>query len=182
MEKIKNPYFSVELNGDAIVGLKERLKSALKARGVPCEDASASAHVSIAYTEGDAPVQELERIASEITHRTKEGFKLPTRGLEIFEGLSTPFDYLVLSLEAEGAFRRALDVVEGRLSTRRFQGGFKSHVSLLRFKKGALAQMKALCEQLTGECPCLMGERICVYDTNRERFLSLPLANPSLVA
>jgi hypothetical protein len=172
---IQNPYISIALKGERLSGFSCGLQDALKSQGVECESASASAHVSIAYTEGSASYQAIQDIASEIAC---EGFAVRASKFEILEGQSSPYDYLVLSIDADGAFRQAVEIVEGRLATRRFEGGFKSHVSLLKFRKGTLvsAWAQAFVRELNasqgaafalGRRLHFEGESVCVYDLDR---------------
>jgi hypothetical protein len=103
----------------------------------------------------------------------------------------------VLSLEPDGVFRQAVDVVEDCLCTRRFVGGFKSHVSLLKIKKGFLAHLRAFCKTRDKSLKALLagkaaaqgaeslhveGECLCVYDKNRECLLQVPFSKTAMVA
>jgi hypothetical protein len=142
-------------------------------------------HVSIAYAEGSAPLNELKGIASEIATRD---FSLGVRGLEVLQGETTPYDYLVLSLDGGMAFQSAVSRVEKRLSTRQFTGGFKTHVSLFKFTKGILKPevARSLCARLASrlklERLTVHGERVCVYDSSREQCCQVPIEAPELAA
>jgi hypothetical protein len=172
---IQNPYISVALKGEKLNGISFGLQETLKNQGVDCESASQSVHVSIAYTEGAASYQAIQAIAAEIAF---EGFAVRASKFEILEGQASPYDYLVLSIDSDGAFKQAVEIVEGRLATRRFEGGFKSHVSLLKFRKGTLASewAKALVRELNasqgaafalGRWLHFEGESVCVFDPDR---------------
>ena len=182
-QTIKDAYIAIELKTATIVkGLQETLREALKSQGVQCEDASATLHVSIAYTEGTVTVSEVAAAARKIANET---FKVNVGHYEILEGKMTPYDYLVISLNSDGDFENAVEIVEDQMVTRRFEGGFKSHVSLLRFEKGtlALALMKLMIRELNasqgaaqalGRSVCLEGSKVCVFDPQRQCRVQIP--------
>jgi hypothetical protein len=68
-----------------------------------------------------------------------------------------------------------------------FGGGFKSHVSLLRFEKGSLEgtvaheivrEMNASqgAASALGYCMCLQGECVCVFNPERQCCLQVAIA------
>ncbi len=134
---IKDAYISIDLKATAngLQSLRSNLRGSFVQQGVECEDSSPSIHVSIAYMKGDAKVPVIEGVASRIARRT---FTVQVEGFEFLQGLATPYDYLVLCLKNEGDLRRACDEARDQLQVRDFSGGFRSHVSLLRFSKGSL--------------------------------------------
>jgi hypothetical protein len=174
---IPNAYISVSLNDEIIGGFQRALSESLALEGIECENSSAHAHVSIAYTEGECQMDLAERLAKKIASCS---FEVNAGLFEVLEGQTTPYDYLVLSLDgASSALQNACSVVEGALRTRQFQGGFKSHVSLLKFKKGSitLERLEELVEEMNasqnavlalGRRICLEGECVCVFDPNRQ--------------
>jgi hypothetical protein len=189
---IQNPYFSIELKPGALENVCAGFKHALTECGVACEKAATQLHVSIAYTEGIAFLTEIEGIAKQIAHCD---FCLNVRGVEVLEGKTTPFDYLVLSLDMGRAFRRAVECVEGKFSVKHFEDGMKTHISLLKIAKGCLSVEGArqLCARLSGVLKSdflwvagssLTGQSVCVYNTEHERCLRIPMAGagPELAA
>lgn len=173
---LRDAYFAIELKSEALDGFRRGLKQTLESSGVTCEDAAPSVHVSIAYTQGEAGFEEVIEVANEIA---RDPFEVKVSGFEIIEGQCTPYDYLVFSLEASRAFEHAVDVVEDHWRVRQFHGGFKSHVSLLRFQKGSLAEraVKHLIRELNassgaafalGAKLSLEGENVCVFTSQRE--------------
>jgi hypothetical protein len=182
---IQDAYIAVEFKTAATIkGLQAALCETLKSQGVQCENASASLHASIAYTEGAVTVAEIESTAQKIAAET---FKVNVGHYEILEGKMTPYDYLVISLNSAGDFENAVEIVEDQMITRRFEGGFKSHVSLLRFEKGtlALALMKLLIRELNasqgaaqalGRSVSLEGSKVCVFDPQRQCRFQVPFS------
>lgn len=177
---LQDAYISVEVADSGLDFLRESLRSLFGASGVGCELASNGSHVSIAYGEGEIAVEALERLASEIAALP---FSVRVASFEFLEGLSTPFDYLVVNLEGAGAFRAAVEAVEGCMKTKAFAGGFRSHISLLKFRKGALprawaeeviAEMNA-CQSAVhalGRRVCLQGAQVSVFGADRCRQFS----------
>lgn len=179
---VRDAYISVEIRDTALQALREGLKKSLEDIGVGCEVASHDAHVSIAYGEGDVALSELEETAREITCRP---FTVTVVGFEILNGLTTPYDYLVIKLASEGDFQDAVRCASDHMATKSFRGGFHSHVSLLRFPKGALdcehaqdliremnaAQSGAMA---LGCRPCLRGDSVSVFDPERRCCLQVP--------
>jgi hypothetical protein len=184
MTTIQDAYISVELKSELLKGLRHGLKSMLNEQGVRCENASPEIHVSIAYGKGHVEVGAVQTAAETIA---KQGFSVTAKGFEIFEGLSTPFDYLVVELETQGDIEDAIEVAQGNMEIKRFGGGFKSHVSLLRFEKGSLEssiaremvrEMNASqgAASALGYCMCLKGECVCVFNPQRECCLQVAIA------
>jgi hypothetical protein len=182
--KIPDAYISIEIKTETIERFRSGLKGALRAGGLECEDSSPSLHVSLAYVEGDADLDDVTRLAEKVAAL---GFEAKAVGFEILEGQATPYDYLALQLDSKAEFDHARAMIEGEVATRRFKGGFKSHISLLKFAKGSLsaAMARELVRELNAShgaalalgCEtCLEGECVCVFDTNRERRLSVPCA------
>jgi hypothetical protein len=128
---IRDAYVSVEIADRGLEGLSSGLAALFADAGIECERASSAAHVSIAYGEGDVEFEALERVASEIAALP---FSVHVAGFEILKGETTAFDYLVVVLEGL-SFGTAQLVASGCMKTRSFEGGFRSHVSLLKFPK-----------------------------------------------
>lgn len=179
---IRDAYISVEIKDGALQHLREGLKKSLEAIGIECEVASHDAHVSIAYGEGDVALSELEETAREITGKP---FMVHVDGFEILHGLTTPYDYLVIKLRADGAFENAVRCASDHMTTKNFDGGFHSHVSLLRFPKGELDSWaaKELVHDMNaaqrgafalGCRPFLKGNCVSVFDPDRRRRLQVP--------
>ena len=178
-EQISDPYINVEIKHDGLMHFCVGLAESLSCSGVVCELASESAHVSIAYGHGLSSMEQIEHVASQIAH---EKFSACARHFEMLEGLTTPFHYLVLALDGKGDFRRAVEKVEDRLQTRKFEGGFKSHVSLLKFEKGTFdaARASELVRELNashgaafalGQALEVKGHCVCVYSGERQPIL-----------
>ena len=135
-QTIRDAYISVEISDGGLESLREGLRALFEDCDVDCEIASSAAHVSIAYGEGEVEMDALERVASEIAALP---FSAHVVGFDILEGQSTPFDYLVVSLEGS-SFEQAQSVASGCMKTREFNGGFHSHVSLLKFPRGSVSK------------------------------------------
>lgn len=182
IETIKDAYISVELKAELLKNLRDGLKQTFDFQGVDCEDASSAMHVSIAYTQGEALLAQLKESLEKIAC---ESFEVRVSGFEILEGKTTPYDYLTLTLDSTEAFKNALSAVQGCTKVRRFDGGFKSHISLLRFPKGILTQDWAqnLIRELNassgaafalGKRMCFQGECLSVFNPERQCCLQLP--------
>lgn len=173
---IENAYISVEVGNRALCSLRDGLREALGHYGVVSENASIAPHVSIAYGQGRASLASLERTAESIAEC---GFNVCSHGFEILEGQSTEYDYLALTLESDGDIEEAIAVAKDSMSLKRFAGGFKGHVSLLRFKKGSLdrSEAAAIIHELNasqgaaavlGHCVQIKGECVCVFTDDRK--------------
>lgn len=174
--KILNPYIAVEMKDQGIGCLRNGLREALRSLSVGAEDSSNSVHLSVAYGQGEADLDRLETVAQLIATRP---FEVKVGGFEILEGITTPYDYLALTVESQGCFEDAVKAVEGRIETRRFGGGFKCHISLIRFEKGRLSSEVAHeivrelnasqgAAQALGRAICLKGDCVRVYDLARQ--------------
>lgn len=156
---IRDAYISVEIEDLGLERLRDGLRSFFRETGLPCENASSASHVSIAYGEGDVEIDALEKVASEIAAFP---FSVHVAGFELLSGETTPFDYLVVTLEGS-SFGAAQSCASGTMKTRSFNGGFCSHVSLLKFPRGLVSKAwieKILCEM--NDCQaaaCLVNRR-----------------------
>ena len=175
-QQIENAYISVELKADAIKRFRSGLRESFQSQGIACEDASANPHVSIAYGEGHVGLDEIGEVAEEIA---STGFQVRAKSFELLSGQTTNFDYLVICVESSGDFANAVDLIEDHMQVKTFEGGFKSHVSLLKFEKGSLARDAAeeLVRELNasqgavfalGRCLCLEGQCVCVFGAERQ--------------
>lgn len=172
---INNAYISVEIADQGLESLREGLRVLLGQEVAGCEVASSAAHVSIAYGEGDVEVEALDRVASEIAALP---FSVRVAGFEFLEGTATPFDYLVVKLDADGDFSAAVEAAQVCMKTKTFNGGFCSHISLLKFPKGAVTRDWAekvisemnICQSVAkvlGRRVSLQGNNISVFDPER---------------
>ena len=182
---INNAYVSVEINDSGLETMREGLRSMFGESGIGCEIASSAAHVSIAYGEGEVAVEALDRVASEIAALP---FTVRASGFELLKGVATEFDYLVVTLDHEQCFGAAVEAVQGCMKTKSFAGGFRSHVSLLKFAHGSfsrswaervIAEMNAShsAARALGWRVSLKGAQISVFTSDRQCHLSKTFAN-----
>ena len=175
MGTINNAYISVEIADQGLESLREGLRVLLGQEVAGCEVASSAAHVSIAYGEGEVTVEALDRVASEIASLP---FSVRVSGFEFLEGSATAFDYLVVKLDSTGAFNAAVEAAQGCMKTKTFNGGFCSHISLLKFPKGSVTREWAeqvisemnVCQSVAtalGRRVSLQGHNISVFDPER---------------
>jgi hypothetical protein len=101
-------------------------------------------------------------------------------------GVTTPYDYLAIELEPNKGLREAHEIAGRRLRTRTFRGGFRQHISLLKFAKGSLSagQKVRLVRELNaslyaaraiGRLPVWEVEGIAVSSATREIFYTRPI-------
>jgi hypothetical protein len=177
---IRDAYISIEIADHGLDCLRNGLHALFGGSGVECEMASSAAHVSIAYGEGDVEIEALERVASEIAALP---FSVNVVGFEILSGRETKFDYLVVALEGD-SMNAAVATASGFIKTRTFDGGFRSHLSLLKFPKGTvtsewaskvIAEMnvcQAAALALGRASVSLRGSVVSVFNAQRARCLS----------
>lgn len=176
MGTIRDAYISVEIEDAGLNLLRHGLRTLLGDSVKGCEVASAAAHVSIAYGEGDVDVEAVDRAVSEISGLP---FSVRVEGFEFLEGEATPFDYLVVKLESDGAFNAAVEAAKGQMKTKTFSGGFHSHISLLKFPKGSLDKKWAqqvvnemnfcqLAAKALGRYVSLKGDNVSVFGSDRQ--------------
>lgn len=176
MDTVRDAYISVEIEDAGLNQLRHGLRTLLGDSVKGCEVASAAAHVSIAYGDGDVEFEALDRVASEIAALP---FSVQVEGFEFLEGESTPYDYLVVKLGSDDSFDAAVNAAKGKMKTKTFSGGFRSHISLLKFPKGSLDKKWALqvvkemnfCQlaaQALGRFVSLKGHNVSVYGSDRQ--------------
>jgi hypothetical protein len=187
--KISNPYISVEINDVGLSRLRSSLLDVLTTEGVEGELSSPALHVSLAYGDCEATVEEVSELADAIA---SDGFNVRAHKFEILEGSATPFDYLVLSIDdAQGDFQDALGKIQKKFQTRAFKTGFNRHISLLRFTKGSLDTewARSLVRELNashgaasalGRVRNLEGECVCIYGEDRSSVCKIALPTAGL--
>ncbi len=169
MRKIENPYIAVELQERSLAPVRRSLLARLAESGLNAEEPEGGAHISLGYGLGERTEEDLLLLARRLARLRLE---LKVKGIEVLRGLSTPFDYIVLALEENEAFRRARGQVESALTTKEMPGGFRAHVSLLRVPKGAAALDLACASrpllERAAQAHCgglsVCGERLAVFD------------------
>ena len=169
---IRDAYISVEIADHGLEALRDGLRTLFGECGATCENAASASHVSIAYGEGDVEVEALERVANEIAALP---FNVQVVGFEILHGEITPFDYLVVELEGS-SFGSAHSVASGCMKTRAFHGGFRSHVSLLKFPRGSISRAHKILAEMN-KCQAaarffarraLRGSSVNVFGSDRQ--------------
>ena len=183
-QTIKDAYIAVEIEGQDFASLREGLRTHFGNAGVGCDAASSGAHISIAYGEGDVALDALERVASEIAALP---FSARVESFDFLQGSTTPFDYLVVNLTADECFCAAVEAAQGCMKTKSFSGGFRSHVSLLKFPKGTVSRTWAkevikqvinemnICQTLAhalGRQVVLQGAHVNVFGGDRAHHVS----------
>ncbi len=177
---IQDAYISVEIAKSGLEGLSAGLKDHFNASGIVCDVISQESHVSIAYGEGEVSVESMDRVATKIAALA---FSVKVDRFELFRGVTTPFDYLVINLEADPCFNDALSAAKGCMKTKSFDGGFRSHVSLLKFPKGSFSRAWAervigemnVCQaaaQALGRQVSLQGEMVSIFSSDRQRHVT----------
>lgn len=185
--RIRDAYISVEISGEALKSFRWGLRNALHGQGVLCEESSPTAHVSIAYTLGESEIHDIKAMVSEIA---EEGFEVRFTGFEVLRGQMTPYDYLVMTIESDGDVQHAIEVVQQKMPIKQFDGGFRGHVSLLRFPKGVLEEQgvvrmireldaSARAAFALGHRPCLQGGCVQVFNNDRQCCLQVPVSGSS---
>jgi hypothetical protein len=178
--KIQDAYISIDVSDDALSRLCHALQAVLESNGIECEAASSIPHVSIAYGKGECSMSRLREAIHRISNHS---FEVRALDFEVFEGRHSGFDYLVLKLESNSDLEKVFDIARSSMPCRTFSGGMRSHISLVRFPKGALNQEFALnlvhemnasqaAAFALGKCPVFSGTRVNVFDPNRSCRLS----------
>lgn len=132
---IEDPYIAVEVPDQCLESLREKARQVLQSYGLSAELPERSAHVSLGYATGCETESRLTDLALRLAQSRME---LRAKGMEILPGLTTPYDYVVLLLEEDEAFRRAREQIDAELPTRQMPGGFRAHVTLLRIPKASV--------------------------------------------
>lgn len=164
---IENAYISLELEAPVLAPIRERIKEKMAQWQVevPLRDA----HISLGYTIG---CEREERLAALLRIIARRQIEFRISGVEVLEGLTTPYDYIVLTLEEPDEFCQARQHVEANCKVKRFAGGFKLHVTLLQVAKGSVPfnsrepvrrsleeATKPLCQEAK-----IRGQSVAVFD------------------
>lgn len=180
MNAIENAYFAVECRAKPIEPIRRCFLEHLNKSGFHAEAPAQALHVSLCYCQGRLSEEKIEALARELAN---EKIELKVSGVELLRGLSTPCDYIALTLEESESFHRAKAMAETELPLKKFQGGFKVHVSLLQVPKGALddidftylnAQLAELARPFCLQT-LICGEALSVFDENRTCRFQFPL-------
>ncbi len=171
MNVIENAYLAIELQAKPVEPIRKVFLDHLLSKDIDVEVPTSGVHVSLCYSVGCQRQDKLEKLARTLA---LEKIEMRVTGVELLKGMSTPYDYVTLTLDSD-AFVRAKSKAEGALGSKSFPGGLKVHVSLLQVPKGALddvdfaylnSYLAELAEDLCA-CTTLFGECVSVFDSTR---------------
>ena len=174
MEEVVQPYISIEVNPQSVELVCAKLAQTLTTLGISVERNTQNFHVSLAYVLGNCDKSVLAQIAQKIAANKLEA---KISGVEILEGQTTGYDYVALSFESNNQFASCSEEISKELSTREFDGGFRTHLTLFRMKKGALnkTSLESVCECLSKNCEqqIVSAEAVSVFNSSYEKQLSV---------
>lgn len=175
MQEVVQPFISVDINPQSVEGLCTKLASTFAEFGISAERSSSELHVSLAYVIGSCDQSVLAQIAKKIAES-----KLQARvmGVEILEGQTTGYDYIALSFESDNQFAAASAEISERISTRSFEGGFRSHLTLFRIKKGAVKKetVHSACSKISlADSPTICAKAVSVFNASYEKQLTIAI-------
>jgi 2'-5' RNA ligase len=181
MTTIQNAYISIDLDRSALQPIFENLQRTLAELRIPAEISASSSHVSLAYVQGTCEKCHIENIARDLA---SEKLSAQVVGVEVFEGMTTDFDYVALTLARDNDFEQASEVLSGHFDVKQFAGGFRTHVTLFQIRKGVLSADESawLNSYLRGsvhsDCQntTVSARSISVFNTNRQCEMALPVA------
>lgn len=124
------------VNDDKVNKLQEDLKQLLAPFNPEMPHAL---HISLAYVLKKSVTEELADVLEDAKHYN---VSFEALNLAILPGVNAPVDFLVIKLKPSEGFFQLLNAVNKIAETKQMPGGFKSHLSLLKFKKGALGDIK----------------------------------------
>ncbi len=178
MEQVTQPYISVDINPQTVEGLCESIAAALASHGINVERSQNDLHVSLAYVLGNCEKAVLAQVAKRIAEHKLEA---QVAGVEVLEGQTTGYDYVALSFEVGNEFAAVSKEISEELSTRSFQGGFRSHLTLFRIKKGeakiesvsSICKDSRLAQKLEQTKVC--AKAVSVFNSSFEKQFSVAL-------
>lgn len=176
MEEVVQPYISVDINPSSVAGVCQKLARTLSEMGIEAEQSHGDDfHVSLAYVLGSCEKTVLAQIAKKIAEHKLEARVI---GVEILEGQTTGYDYLALSFESENEFSVVSKEISQELTTKTFSGGFRSHLTLFRFKKGLVKKdsVESVCSCISlEEQPTICAKAISIFNSNYEKQLTVAI-------
>jgi hypothetical protein len=177
-ESVMQPYISVDINPHTVECLCEKLAALLATNGIAVERSEADYHVSLAYVVGNCEKAILAQIAKKIAEHKLEARVI---GVEVLEGQTTGYDYVALSFETDNEFANVSREISEELSTRTFSGGFRSHLTLFRMKKGDAKKelLHSLCQN-SRQSLSLNDTKVCakavsVFNSSYEKQLTVAI-------
>ena len=178
MNKIYNPYFSVEIKPDQVQAIKDIIIKNFKNFNLNFEELE-NPHITVSYLLGGVERDNLESLAEEISEAS---FKIRVVGLEVLESSYYGGSLIVLKLEDSEDFLYAREYIEENLSgdnvsIKKYKGGFKAHISLFLLKdipnmgqKNKLIRYLEIC--LADLNPkVISGNSFCIYDSQRTKLI-----------
>lgn len=178
MEHVAQPFISVDINPQTVEGLCEKIAAVLAQNGICAERSGTELHVSLAYVLGNCEKSVLADVAKKIAEHKLEARVV---GVEVLEGQTTGYDYVALSFEADNEFAAVSQEISEELVTRKFHGGFRSHLTLFRLKKGeakkdslqSICQDSSLTHALKQTKVCAKG--VSVFNSSYEKQLTVAI-------
>lgn len=133
---LSNVSISLDIDKENIIYLQNRLGPTLSKLKIKYQKIK-NPHVSTAYLVGE---YDYKYLVDTIKVLSNFQFKFKAVGLEILPGGTTNKDYIVLNLEPDESFLKALNFIEKESDIIKFSGGFKTHISLFCVEKGLVKE------------------------------------------
>ncbi len=179
MEKVPNPYFSVEISEHQINHLRSRIQGIL-GKEIEVEfQILENPHISISYFLGDVNLQDIEQVAEEIVEAP---FKMTVCGIDPVESNYYGGTIISLGLKKSDDFLYCQEYLkeslanEENIKIKEYKGGFIAHVSLFVIKglsekdKFYLSRYLEICLADVGGTE-VFGEKFCMYNPDRVKLI-----------
>lgn len=114
--------------------LKSKLKKALQEIGVSVSLTDSPSHISVAQIPGSYEEELLEKLLLE----GKSSSSFQGSGLVFLEG--TEANFIAIHLNPPAQYQQFQKGIDSEVETRKFPGGFKSHISLVKAPKDILTK------------------------------------------
>lgn len=118
----------------AVNALKKTLKKELENVGVEATVAESPLHISVAHIPGSYDEETLEKLLLE--GKLKSPFK--GESLVFLEG--DEYNYISVKLEPPVQYKKFQEEISHEVKTKKFPGGFKAHISLIKGLKNKLTR------------------------------------------
>lgn len=133
---LSNVSISLDVDKENILYLQHRLGPILSKQGIKFNKIK-NPHVSTAYLVGEYDYPYLVETMKMLSNFQ---FNFKAVGIEILHGVTTNKDYVVLRLNPDDNFLKALNYIEKESDIVKFTGGFKTHLSLFSVNKGIITE------------------------------------------
>ena len=137
---LKDVSIALDVSNEEVLAIQSKIGRILSNQKMKYQKIK-NPHVSTAYLIGE---YDYEYLVTTLKLLSNLEFKFKASKIEVLEGATTKRDYVVLLLEPDESFLKAIKIIEQESDIIKFAEGFKTHISLFSVETKSLSHEKII--------------------------------------